>query len=360
MPGLTRKSPEVSVPRSSKISTTTCQRIVFEEFDRKQETATVTVQSDATQRKLWTALTGHIVNKAPICPSALYADMALTIADYIYKELRPEAPEVGMNVCAVEVHKPLIAQVPPSEDGQHFQMEGVADLKKGEVALTIRSVTWDGKTTQEHGHGTVKYEDRSQWLDEWKTKEYLVQGQIFSLEQKLAAGTTHKLLRGMAYKLFTALVDYAPEYQGMDEVILDAEEKQAVATIHFKTGEADGDFFCSPYFIDNMCHLSGFLVNAADLSDDPLVYISHGWKSMRIARLPEKEKQYRTYVKMLPYPNNISSGDVYVLEGEEIVAVFEECKFQGLPRRLMNVLLPSAPKAQVKMAKGKGKEKVKV
>lgn len=359
MPGLTKKSPEFSVPRLSKISTTTCQRIVFEEFNYKQQTATVIVQSDATQPKLWAALTGHIVNKTPLGPSSIYADMALTIADYIYKQLRPGAPAVGMNVCAVEVHKPLIAQIPPPQDGQHFQMEGVADLKKGEVALTIRSVTWDGKTTQEHGHGTVVYEDQSQWLREWKAKEYLVQGQILSLEQKLAAGAAHKFLRGMAYKLFTALVDYAPKYQGMDEVILDAEEKQAVATIHFKTGEADGDFFCSPYFIDNMCHLSGFLVNAADLSDDPLVYISHGWKSMRIARMPEKEKEYRTYVKMLPYPNNISSGDVYVLEGEEIVAVFEECKFQGLPKRLMNVLLPSAPKGQVRTMEGNVKEKVR-
>ena len=338
------QSLELSVPRQSKLSTTTCQRIVFEEFDRKREVGTVVVQSDLTQPKLRAVVTGHVVNKAPLCPSALYADMALTVADHLYKELRPDSAPVGMNVTSVEVHKPLAAQVPPPNDGQHLQMEATADLKRGEVAITVRSVTWDGKITQEHGNGTVKYEDVQQWLEEWRTKEFLVQGQIDLLEQKLAAGMAHKFLRGLAYKLFTALVDYSPKYQGMEDVVLDAEEKQAVAKIRLQTTAADGDFFCSPYYIDNMCHLSGFLVNAADLSDDPLVYISHGWRSMKIARQPTPEKEYRAYVKMLPYANNIFSGDVYVLEGTEIVAVFEDCKFQGLSRRLMNVLLPLSQK----------------
>ena len=98
-------------------------------------------------------------------------------------------------------------------------------------------------------------------------------------------------------------------------------KKQAVAKIRFRSTAADGDFFCSPYYIDNMCHLSGFLVNAADLSDEPLVYISHSRRTMKIARQPTPEKEYRAYVKMLPYVNNIFSGDVYVWEGTEIVAV---------------------------------------
>lgn len=362
MPGLIQ-SPSFSVPKPSKLSTTSCERIVYESFNHAEETAIVVVQSNLSHPKLLAITTGHIMNDNPLCPSSVFADMALTIASYIYKELHPDAPEVGMNVCSVEVHKVLIAQIPPPKDGQHFQMEAHADLKKGslgEVALTIRSVTWDGKPTQDHGNGKVQFEDRDQWLASFKAKEYLVLGQVASLEAKLAAGTAHKFLRGMAYKLFAALMDYGPKYQGMDDVILDSETKQGVATIRFKSTEADGEFFCSPYFIDNMCHLSGFLVNAADLGEEPLVYISHSWKSMRVVRWPELGRTYRSFVRMVDCGGNVASGDVYVLEGEEIVAVFEECRFQGLPRRLMNVLLLGRKKVEVKAVKGKGKERGEV
>jgi len=44
---------------------------------------------------------------------------------------------------------------------------------------------------------------------------------------------------------------------------------------------------------------------------------------------------------MIPQGNNVSAGDVYVFDDkEEIIAVLYGLKFQGIPQRLMNVLLP--------------------
>ena len=332
------------VEKKSKLSTTSCQRIVHEELHAN--CGTVVIRSDLTEPKLHKAVTGHQVNDAPLCPSSLYADMAMTVADYLYKELRPAGEPVGFNVCSMEVHKPLVARVPPPPEGQFLEMEASADLEERAVHLKFRTVTPEGKLLQDHGHGLVKYEPIEQWQQEWNRVQFMVQTQVDLLKQKLQTGAAHKILRGMAYKLFKALVTYDQAYRGMEEVILDGKQTEATAKVKFQTTEKDGEFYCAPYWIDSLAHLSGFIVNASDLIDSSeSVYISHGWGSIRIARPLSAEKEYRSYVRMQPAPGNISVGDVYIFEGEEIIGVVDGLKFQNIPRRALNIMVPPVKKA---------------
>ncbi|KAF2399928.1 polyketide synthase-like protein [Trichodelitschia bisporula] len=341
-------APAPQQPLRSKLSTTSCQRIVKE--DLHANSGLVVVQSDVSEPKLLATISGHLVNGSPFCPSSLYADMAMTVADYLYKELRPGAGPVGMNVCAMEVHKPFVAQVPPPPEGQHLQLEAFADLERQEVSLKYRTVQPDGTLIQNLGHGLVKYENPDAWVTEWRRTQFMVQTQVDLLKQKLQTGAAHKILRGMAYKLFTALVTYAPAYRGMEEVILDGKQTEATAKVKFQTTEKDGEFFCAPYWIDSLAHLSGFIVNASDLIDSTeSVYISHGWGSIRISRPLSADKEYRSYVRMLPAPGNISVGDVYIFEGEDIIGVVEGLKFQNVPRRALNAMVPP-PKKGVQAA----------
>ncbi|KAF2470334.1 ketoacyl-synt-domain-containing protein [Lindgomyces ingoldianus] len=344
------KAIEAPIDVPSKLSTTSCQRIVREELHANS--GTVVVQSDLSDPKLRATISGHQVNGTPLCPSSLYADQAMTIADYLYKQLRPNLPTPGLNVCAMEVPKTLIPQFPPPAGGQHIQIEANADLEINQVELKFRTVTADGKKIlAEHAFGTVKYEDIDTWREEWARTQFMVQTQIDILKQKLETGGAHKVLRGMAYKLFKALVTYADNYKGMEEVILDGKQTEATASVRFQTTPADGDFFASPYWIDSLCHLSGFIVNASDhLDSDNSVYISHGWGSIKISRQLSAEKKYRSYVRMQPAPGNISVGDVYILEGEEVIGLVTGLKFQNIPRRALNIMMPPAGKAPARGA----------
>ncbi|KAF2758172.1 ketoacyl-synt-domain-containing protein [Pseudovirgaria hyperparasitica] len=336
--------PAPIVETKSKLSTTSCQRIVHEELHAN--TGTVVIQSDLAEPKLHKAVSGHLVNDSALCPSSLYADMGLTVADYLYKQLRPGAPEVAYNLCKMEVPKPLIATLPPPPEGQHIQLEATADLELRQVQLKFRSVTPHGKVLVEHAHATVRYEDPENWRDEWRRTQYMVQTQIDILHQKLQSGGASKILRGMAYKLFKALVDYQPAYQGMEEVILDGKETEATASIRFQTTPDDGTFYCSPYWIDSLAHISGFIVNASDVVNSAdSVYISHGWKEVKISKPLSADKQYRSYVRMQPAPGNVRVGDVYILEGKDIIGMVTGLKFQEIPRRVLNIMMPPAKKA---------------
>ncbi|OCK74392.1 polyketide synthase PksA [Lepidopterella palustris CBS 459.81] len=343
----TVKEPEPVVELESKLSTTSCQKIVREELHANS--GTIVIQSDLGEPKLHAAVSGHLVNDAPLCPSSLYADMAMTAADYLWRELRPNVTTPGLNVCKMEVPKPLIAKVPAPAEGQHIQLEATADLELNQVDLKFRSVTPDGKTLVEHAFGTVKYEDVENWKEEWTRTQFMVQTQIDLLKQKLETGAANKVLRGMAYKLFKALVTYDSKYRGMEEVILDGKQTEATAAIRFQTTPADGNFFCSPYWIDSLAHISGFIVNASDLIDsDNSVYISHGWNSIKISKPLSVEGKYQSYVRMQPAPGNISVGDVYILEGEEVIGLVTGLKFQNIPRRALNIMLPPANKNTAK------------
>ena len=319
--------------------TTSCQQIIHEKLEAN--TGTVVFQTNLADPQLAKAVQGHLVNDNPLCPSSLYGDQALTVADYLYKGLRPNSEPIGLNVSKMEVPKSLIAKVPPPPEGEHIQIEGTADLDTGTVQVKFRSVTPDGKKFIDHAHCIVKYEQISEWQENWNMISYMVKNQIGNLHKRLSTGEAHKVLRGMAYKLFKNFVNYSPEFRGMEEVVFDGQDAEGSATVSFQADEKDGNYLCAPYWIDSLCHLSGFICNGTDLIDsDNFVSISHGWGSMRFARPFSASKKYTSYVRMLPQPGNVRAGDVYIFEGDELIGVVGGLKFQQIPRRAMNAMLP--------------------
>ncbi len=319
-----------------KLSTTTVQKVISEVVE--QDKATVVIESDISRPELLAAISGHVVNGTTLCPSSIYADMALTIGEYLYKLVRPDTETVHMNVCHMEVFKPFIAN--DGGKGQTIRLSATThDINSGRANLVFASGS--GKTETQHAKCFVDYGSSTAWLAEWQRNAYLVKGRIESLKRDASSGKAHRMLRGMAYKLFGAFVEYDSKYRGMEEVILDSPELEATAHIAFQTKESDGNFLCSPYWIDSVCHLAGFIVNANDAVDSgKQVYVSHGWESMRFAEPLKADKTYRSYVKMQPLPGNMVAGDVYIFDGDRIIGMCGSLKFQCIPRTLLNTFLP--------------------
>ena len=325
--------PEPGVP---KLSTTTVQKIISEVVE--SDKATVVIESDVSRPDLLAAISGHVVNGTALCPSSIYADMALTVGEYLSKLLRPEVKSVHMNVCNMEVFKPFIANDNGAK-GQTLRLTGTADFAGNKAILHFSSGS--GKAEIQHAKCYVEYGSGEDWLAQWQRQAYLISDRIEGLKKAASTGKAHRMLRGMAYKLFGAFVEYDQKYRGMEEVILDSPQLEATAHISFQTTEADGNFLCSPYWIDSVCHLAGFIVNANDAIDSTKqVYVSHGWESMRFAQPLVANKTYRSYVKMQQLPGNMVAGDVYIFDGDRIIGLCGALKFQCIPRSLLNTFLP--------------------
>lgn len=154
---------------------------------------------------------------------------------------------------------------------------------------------------------------------------FLINHRVSALEESVDNGTAHKMKRGIVYKLFSSLVDYSQGYRGMEEVILDSNELEATAKINFQA-EEEG-FHLNPQWIDSLGHIAGFIMNGNDtvVSTDT-VFVNHGWDGMKIWTEFSKDKTYRTYNKMQHTTNNLYIGNTYILEGDQIVAVFSGVK----------------------------------
>lgn len=330
-------TPVVDLPKPvPKLSTTSVQNVIEEEFHGS--TGTVTIESDVSDPTLRKAFEGHQVNNNALCPSSLYADMALTVAKYLYKQLRPGTELPAMSIDRMEASKSLIAG---QSDDQFLRLHGEADIDAGQVKLQFYSTTSEGKKRTNHAKCVVSYLDAQAAILNWKRYHYLIKPRVEALVKGVNDGTAEKMHRNTAYSLFGSFVKYGASYRGIEEVNLNLEEYEATAKLDFQTTDEDGDFVCNPYWIDSIGHLSGLVVNVKEaLGDKAQVFISHGWEAMCFARPLSKDKVYRSYVKMQPIGNKVMAGDVVLFEEDEIIGVIDGLKFQAIPRTLLNTFLP--------------------
>ena len=311
-----------AAPTVSSLSTTSVQRVVEQSLG--DDISTLTIESDLFEPDLRGVVEGHVVNGANLCPSSLYADIALIIGDYLAKSHTAGDGDAGMAVTDMVVAKPLIAT---GIGAQLFRAHASADWRSRRIKIDIYSVDSDGKKTTDHASCTVEYGNKDEWLKEWQRFAYLIRNQIHTLHHTVEEGQSNKMKRGMAYKLFSTLVSYGKGYQGMQEVVLDSAQLEATARVQFQTTEGDGRFYFSPYWIDSLGHLAGFIMNANDGVDSKnTVFVNHGWESMRCAVRLSKDKTYQTYVKMQNVGGTMHAGDVYIFHDGIIQAVYQGVK----------------------------------
>ena len=267
--------------------------------------------------------------------------MALTLAGYLHGKVNKSAVYIPMNVRQLEIIKPLIANGRDAKEQPVVRITATAERPLRLVKISYNSISRDGSVGDLHALCVVEYGDTKSWLADWSRLAYLFRSRIDVLAQGADVGKYKKVSRVQAYEAFSSLVQYDKKYHGMKEVILDSKNFEASSLIEFRATESDGDFEANPYWIDNITHLSGFVLNGSDAVDSKKqVYISHGWESLQMVRPLSARRSYRNHVKMHQGPRQTMVGDVYVFDGDDMVALVGGVKFQAIPRSLLNKLLP--------------------
>ncbi|KGO63978.1 Acyl transferase/acyl hydrolase/lysophospholipase [Penicillium italicum] len=345
---LLKGAPAVPVAEAAPVAvflSSAAQRVL--ETSGDNSSASIVIENDIADPELNRVIAGHKVNGACLTPSSLYADIAQTLGEYLVQNYKPEWKDRGFDICNMIVPKPLIAK----GGKQLFRVSATANWAEESAKVQVWSVTPEGKKVLDHASCNIKFFDPSPYELEWKRSSYLIKRSIEHLQESTISGQAHRMKRGMVYKLFASLVDYDENYKSMREVILDSEQHEATAVVKFEA--PPGNFHRNPFWIDSIGHLSGFIMNASDNTDSKnQVFVNHGWDSMRCLKKFDPSVTYRTYVRMQPWKDTIWAGDVYVFDGDDIVAVYGGIKFQGLARKILDMALPpggaSAPKPAAK------------
>lgn len=336
----------------SSLRTSSMQQIVSEEISGNK--GKLVVVSDMMHPELLSALDGHRMNGHGVATSvsrwqnaperiscantqlqSIWADMALTVGEYLYKRLVPAATgTVSMNVCDMVVEH---AQVVMSsrEGAQLLQVE--ADMILDDLTTTVRWYNLDdagNRSEESYATATVRYEDHDEWAAEFSRISWLVDSRIGALTAMVPVGSASRLGRGLAYTLFENVVSYSDKYRGMHSVVIHGLEAYADVIL---APERHGTWHTPPHWIDSLFHVGGLVMNGSDASDNKdYFYVTNGWTSCRMARPAIAGGSYQSYVRMAPASeSNMFSGDVYVLQDGAVVGMMGGMRFRRVNRILM-------------------------
>ncbi|DAA75798.1 TPA_exp: putative Polyketide synthase [Trichophyton benhamiae CBS 112371] len=325
----------VSMSRPSALRTSLVHQITAETVEAT--TAMLHTISDMQHPDFLEAIHGHTMNKCGVATSSIWSDMAFTVGEYLYRRLVPNTKDVHMNLTDVEV---LHAQVASKTKGSVQPLVLRAHLNLSTNSMSLSWFNADGETgecaAESFASAMIRFEDPVAWRKEWARLAHLVRGRIEVLEQRASEGKASRLSKPLAYALFKNVVDYADRYRGMDSVVLDELEAMAEVTL---VPERYGTWHTPPHWIDSVSHLAGLVMNGSDASNTrDYFFVTPGCDSFRLLKKLEPGARYRSYVRMFPLPEdpNMHGGDVYILQGEEIVGMVGMIRFRRVPRLLMD------------------------
>ncbi|KAI1378966.1 ketoacyl-synt-domain-containing protein [Hypoxylon crocopeplum] len=332
---LRKGDPPLTIASSSKLESTTIHRIVEETGDSKK--VHLVVEADATRKDFRPLVEGHEVDGVPLCTPAVYADIALTLGTYLLDRYKPsQKADTVLNISDLTIVKALILRADAAE--QLLQAHVEADWSSN--AATVKFMTFDNqKKLQEHSRCVVRFTDRS--LQQKLQREVTdVKQRIRALKDGIVTGATARFNRPMVYRSIRPLARFHDDYRAVDEIVLNSKTLEASSHLSFGSFKKSGNFHTHPGLLDALTWSSGFAMNCNDNNDlDRDVFVNHGWGSFQLFEPMDFEKEYITYSRMVEGADRLWHGDVMVLNGDKIVAHFGQFAMQGVPRRVLRVIL---------------------
>lgn len=325
------------------IESTTIHSIVSESGDERN--TKIVVEADISRKDLSPLVQGHEVDGIPLCTPSVYADMALTLGTYLLKRYHPNQSEMLVDVSDMTISKALILN--DESKKQLVQVHAEADWSSRTVNMRFMSFNNHHKL-QEHSRCVVLYKDFT-LRQQLQNRASDVKAKISELREGIATGKTARYNRAMVYRAIRPLARFHNDYRAIDEIVLNSDTLEACSTLSFGSVKRDGDYHTHPAIIDSLTQACGFTMNCNDSTDlDVEVFMNHGWSSLQLFEPMDFEKVYTTYSRMESGPDKLWRGDATIFDGDKVVAYFGQIAIQGVPRRVLKVILSleSGKKAQ--------------
>ncbi|PNS21559.1 beta-ketoacyl-acyl-carrier-protein synthase II [Sphaceloma murrayae] len=326
---------------SGGLDSSSIQKVIKDELSK--DGGELIVESDLIRPDLHPMVQGHHVYGVPLCTPSVYADISMTIGEHVKNILGGQ--NLGVEVSKMTIQSALVA----NEEGrpQILRTVGKINHKDKSVHITFHSVNKDGKATEQHSNTVVRLYDIEKVKKAALAKVPEVKNRIKTLkDQTNSTGSTFRFSKAMIYKMIGKLADFDPNYRGLSEITLDNDNMEATGFVTFKNVMNEGKYHTNPAFIDALSQLGGFVMNANEGVDlDKELFVNHGWENFQLFEPISPTMNYFSHVKMAEGADKLWSGDVFIFdEADKLVAIFTGVQLQGVPKRLMEIIVQGAKK----------------
>ncbi|KAJ6092090.1 Type I Polyketide synthases (Type I PKS) [Penicillium canescens] len=332
---LRKGDPPLIIQSGPKLESTTIHRVVEETGDSQK--SHLVLEADIARKDLSPLVQGHEVDGIPLCTPSVYADIVLSLGSYIIQRDRPDKKDdLLVDVSDMTIFKALILRAGAKKQ----LLQAHADIDWSTESAAVKFMSFDSKEKlQEHARCVVRFKDRS--------LQKILQDNAASVKQKMQAlregialETTARFNRPMVYRAIRPLARFHDDYRAIDEIVLNSMTLEASSHLSFGSVKRDGNFHTHPAIIDSLTQSCGFTMNCNDNTDlDVEVFMNHGWGSFQMFETMEFDKTYSTYTRMEEGKDKLWHGDVTIFDGDRVVAFFGQIAIQGVPRRVLKVIL---------------------
>ena len=307
--------PKVEIP---KLESSTLHQVVEESMTGRK--GSIKVRSDISRSDMNPLVQGHKVNGVPLCTPSVYADMGLSLGDYIKKRYWTQLDRHNVVVADMVIEKALIAA---PKGPQYLQANVELDGELKSAKCTFHTVDGNGRSKMQHANCTIRFSDPDE-VRKYQEQVPKARSRISELRKKLATQETYVFNKAMIYKMIATLADFDPKYRALDEVVLDSAAMEATSLASFGNIRTDGKFHTNPGYIDALSQSGGFVMNANDKSNLNMeVFVNHGWEAFQLFEKLSPTTTYQSHVVMSEGTGKMWHGDILILDGDKVVAVFK-------------------------------------
>ncbi|CAN8104993.1 unnamed protein product [Discula destructiva] len=316
--------------------TTTLHRVECEKTE--DGTSMAMFFSSVSEANLLSAIKGHGVNGQTICPLGIFHDMALASASYVHTRLHGNTRAPEMSIQDMEMSHAFVLTAETINATFHVTSKYCEKDKAAQIEFKSSL----GGITTAHGKCQVTFtnDTSSAWLSSLSQTLFLVKNRVDSLKDLATIGRAHRLTKPVVYQLFSGVVQYAPVYQAMEEVIIDHSSIDAIGTVTLPDTTNLGRFHTDPYWTDAVLHLAGFVLNSGLRYSHESVCLATGFQTWRSVEDLVPGEKYTSYVCMQELSTgSVVSGDCWVFRGNMLVQATLGIKFLKLKRVALNAIL---------------------
>ena len=329
----------------------------IEQIRHEKEQVIATFKANLSDQNLNTAIRGHVVDGVAICPASIFIDMAYAAAVILNNETH-KASSTSLRtqeLVGLSMRKPLTLR--ETNNPSHVLIKGILDQSTSIISVHFSSQLEDTSSTPvEHGACRIHLnQPNTACVQAWLRMQPLVKIRAHNLKASSAPKEIHAMGRGLFYKIFSEIVDYSAPYQIVEEATIAADFSDALVSLQTNPLKDLGTFATSPFLIDAIVHVAGFLLNADVRKPKNCIHIANHIESLRMLSDLPSHLQCRAYatIRDKDDTSGISLCDVYVTDDQEkLLVVCTGITFKKLERDFFALLTSSArvfpPKSRYK------------
>ncbi|KAG6068345.1 Type I Iterative PKS [Claviceps aff. humidiphila group G2b] len=344
-------SPQQDSPPTVGHLSSTCLHSVLK-LCNEQTKVSATFHVDLKNKDLSKAIGGHVVDGVAICPASIFMDMAYTATLFLGKESDGSSANKPLlaecELVELNMRSPLVLR-----DGVEPPLcvvDAVLDKSTKSVSVRFLSQATNAKGQTDHGSCVVQISQAVCLATrEWSRMRPLVKARVATLHASLRPRHVHAMDKSLFYKVFSEIVDYSSAFHAVEEATVASDFHDAAFIIQPQASAMDlGSYTCSPFIIDALIHVAGFLLNADVQKPKHEVHIANHIGSLRILGDLTKESPFLIYatIREQDLKAGTSLCDVYMTNSQDsIVAICTDICFKKLDRGFF-ALLTGSTRAQ--------------